>query len=391
MTTARRASFRSFRNQVFSWHRYIGLAVGIVLAIVGLTGSILVFYPEMDHAMLTNKVGQIAEQGDRISVAAAIETVEAAYRDRPEFEGFTVSGVDSVPNRPYGVYLALPDEKPAPSIYVDPYNGQIMGETTWDGSFFDIVFRLHYTLLAGTWGTYFIGVIGLLATFLCLSGIILWPGWRKLSTGFKIKWDAKTKRLNFDIHKVAGIVAAVFLAMATFTGFCWNFWDWSVPAIHALTFSPKPAEAASTLVANQSSLPVAELLQRAEAALPGTQMTYVELPAEPEATFHTWAKYPNEKAEYNSEVQIDQYSGEVLLVKDSHHLSRADLLLNSFTPVHYGTFGGLPTRILYIFVGLSPTILLVTGFIMWRLRKQNPPQGKSRTVEQKQREMAHYN
>jgi uncharacterized iron-regulated membrane protein len=43
MTSARRAGFRSFRNQVFSWHRYIGLAVGIVLAIVGLTGRAISF------------------------------------------------------------------------------------------------------------------------------------------------------------------------------------------------------------------------------------------------------------------------------------------------------------------------------------------------------------
>ena len=55
----------------------------------------------------------------------------------------------------------------------------------------------------------------------------------------------------------------------------------------------------------------------------------------------------------------------------SHYLSRADRVLNSFTPIHYGTFGGLPTRILYIFVGLSPTILLITGFTMWRLRKKD--------------------
>lgn len=362
---------RSLRNRVFSFHRYIGLAVGIVLAIVGLTGSLLVFEPEMDHVMLARQMGYIAPQGDRISIAAAIATVEAAYSDRPEFEGFKVSGVDSSPARPYEVSLTLPDEKPAPGIYVDPYTGEIMGDRTWDGSFFDYIFRLHYELLSGATGSYFVGVIGLLATFLAMTGIALWPGWRKLSAGFKVKWDARPKRLNFDIHKVAGIVAAVFLAMATFTGFCWNFWDWSVPAIHAITFSPKPVEAASVPIAGQSALDISALLQTAEAAVPGTLTTYIEIPAEPESTFHTWAKYPDESQDYSSEVQVDQYSGKVLQVKDSHHPSLADRVLNSFTPVHYGTFWGLPSRIFYLFVGLSPTILLITGFVMWRLRKRD--------------------
>ena len=39
-------------------------------------------------------------------------------------------------------------------------------------------------------------------------------------------------------------------------------------------------------------------------------------------------------------------------------------------PIHYGTFGGLPTRILYVFVGLSPTVLFFTGLTMYRLRRR---------------------
>lgn len=47
-----------------------------------------------------------------------------------------------------------------------------------------------------------------------------------------------------------------------------------------------------------------------------------------------------------------------------------DCILNTFTPIHYETFGGLPTRILYVFVGLSPTILFITGLVMYRLRRR---------------------
>ncbi|MHC5613436.1 MAG: PepSY domain-containing protein, partial [Nostoc sp.] len=42
-----------------------------------------------------------------------------------------------------------------------------------------------------------------------------------------------------------------------------------------------------------------------------------------------------------------------------------DRVLNSFAPLHYGTFGGLPTRILYVFVGVAPLVLFVSGFLMW--------------------------
>jgi uncharacterized iron-regulated membrane protein len=49
-------------------------------------------------------------------------------------------------------------------------------------------------------------------------------------------------------------------------------------------------------------------------------------------------------------------------------LSLGDKVMDAFTPMHYGTFGGILTRILYVFVGLSPLILFVTGSVMWWYR-----------------------
>nr|WP_292868485.1 PepSY-associated TM helix domain-containing protein [Nostoc sp. LPT] len=48
--------------------------------------------------------------------------------------------------------------------------------------------------------------------------------------------------------------------------------------------------------------------------------------------------------------------------------SLGDRVLNSFNDLHYGTFWGLPSRIFYVFVGLAPLILFITGFVMWRHR-----------------------
>jgi uncharacterized iron-regulated membrane protein len=79
---------------------------------------------------------------------------------------------------------------------------------------------------------------------------------------------------------------------------------------------------------------------------------------------------PGDSEDFSSYVKIDQYSGKVLDMQDSRVAKLGDRILNSFTPLHYGTFGGVSTRILYIFVGLAPTVLLVTGFVMWRYRRK---------------------
>jgi uncharacterized iron-regulated membrane protein len=63
----------------------------------------------------------------------------------------------------------------------------------------------------------------------------------------------------------------------------------------------------------------------------------------------------------------------VVQLQDGVNPNRAEAIINQFGAVHFGTFGGVPTRILYVFVGLAPSVLLTTGFVMWwhRKRKQN--------------------
>jgi uncharacterized iron-regulated membrane protein len=60
----------------------------------------------------------------------------------------------------------------------------------------------------------------------------------------------------------------------------------------------------------------------------------------------------------------------VLRVDDERKAALGDRILNAFTPLHFGTFWGLPSRILYVFVGLAPLILFISGFVMWWYRKR---------------------
>jgi uncharacterized iron-regulated membrane protein len=89
-----------------------------------------------------------------------------------------------------------------------------MGDRQWETSWAGIIYELHYKLLAGETGTLIMGIVALLTLILSMTGIVLWPSWRKLAAGFSIKWQhAHIKRINFDIHKVAGIITAIFLAL----------------------------------------------------------------------------------------------------------------------------------------------------------------------------------
>ncbi|WP_375513538.1 PepSY-associated TM helix domain-containing protein [uncultured Nostoc sp.] len=357
---------KKLRDTVFYLHQYIGLFVGLVLVIVGLTGSLLVFEQDFDHFMISQQYGYIIPQQVQLSPESVVNTIEAKYPAQGDFHLFRIYLPDT-PSSPYVGQLSSTDVERT-EVFINPYTGKIIGERISDKTLIGVILNLHYSLMAGETGTMFVGIAAFLMCILTITGLVLWPGWRKLIAGFKIKLDAHPKRVNFDIHKVAGIIAVIFLFFTSFTGFCWSF-SFPEPIIYAVTFTPKPSEPVSKPIPSKSTLALTEQLKIADAALPGAVTKSIYFPSKPEDALQIRMKLPQENVKYgNSNVYLDQYTGEVLRVDNALKMRLGDRILNSFVPLHYGTFGGLPTRILYIFVGLAPLVLFVTSLVMWWYR-----------------------
>ncbi|MBN3962351.1 PepSY domain-containing protein [Nostoc sp. NMS8] len=364
-------SNKKLRNFVFTLHRYIGLAVGLIAILVGLTGSLIVFQREINEFQLHQQFGAILPKGQRLSLEAVLDIVKAAYANQPKMALQRVY-FPTKPDDLFNVVISIPSNDWV-EVYINPYTGTILGDSLHPNAvqhFIQIVYELHTSLKLGNLGLQILGVIGLVTCIVVITGIILWPGWRKLISGFKMKWDAHPKRLNFDLHKVSGITTAIFLLFTFFTGFAWNL-GYVDPLIRAITFSPSLPELVSVAIAGQSPLSLGQQVKTAQLALPDGALRSIDLTIDPKAPLRLRMKLPQEPLEYGmSNVYLDQYSGQVLRVDNSLKVLLGDKILNSFMPLHFGTFGGLPTRILYVFVGLAPLILFITGFVMWWYRKR---------------------
>ncbi|WP_138502421.1 PepSY-associated TM helix domain-containing protein [Nostoc sp. PA-18-2419] len=364
---------KKLRDFVFRLHRYIGLAVGLIAIIIGLTGSLLVFHDEISEFLLHRQIGTINHNGERLPVEVILNQVKTAYTNQPDVTIDRIY-ISAKPNAP-AVVVPRKQDTDLAELYVNPYNGAIIGNSQkiFSERFFSVVYELHYSLLAGKTGYAIAGIAALLMCILSITGIVLWPGWRKLLNGFKIKLDAHPKRVNFDIHKVAGIVTAIFIALTGFTGFCWNFSDFTNPIIYAVTFTNKSAsEPVSKLIPGKTPLELIDQLKTARATFPNAMLGTIYFPRKPQDALSIRFKLPQDDDENGqSYVYLDQYTGKVLRVDNILETPLGDRVLNSFEPLHYGTFGGLPTRILYVFVGLAPLILFITGFVMWWYRRKS--------------------
>ncbi|SRR5579883_384958 len=348
------------RTPVLTIHRLIGLMLGLVLLVIGLTGSSLVFYRELDQ-LLNPQLMQVVAQHKHLSPEVVLNTVRSTF---PEMKLNTII----LPRTPEGVYKVglSSNSDELIDVFVNPYSGVILGAQQWGHTLMSFIYSIHNSLLVQQVGEQFVGVCGLLLLVMVVSGLTVWPGWRKPRLGFWIRTKAHISLLFYDLHKVGGFLSAAFLILIASTGSAMVFSSQFETMIHWLTQTPKTILPVSTPVLAQAPLQLEEILQVANAALPEGQITLVVLPHQPNDVFRVSKKLPQDMDVYGrSQIYIDQYSGKVLQVDNALKAPIALRISNALLSVHNGSYGGLGVRYLYVLVGLVPSALLSTGFFMW--------------------------
>ncbi|BBJ22238.1 PepSY-associated TM helix domain-containing protein [Candidatus Nitrotoga sp. AM1P] len=353
------------RKIVFQLHLYTGLTIGLLLILSGLTGSVLVFREEIE-ALVYPELMNTVPRDERVSLQTMLKTVQHAH---PEDKPFFIR----MPRTPEQTYLVKMNGAHDLFVYVDPYNGMILGEHRQEDTFTGWIALLHTELLSGEPGKIILGVSALLLIGMSITGLILWwPRNGKFSPGFKIQWAAQWKRMNFDIHRASGIYTVVFILLIAFTGTSLVFNKTVINLINAITQSP-PRAAPPLSDPRQARMPRPAfdmMLQQADYMLPAST-TWITLPQKPGAPLVVRKKFvqefhPNGK----SFVYFDQYSGKVLQVENALTASLGTRIFNILYPIHIGVIGGTPTRLLQVIIGLSPLILFTTGYIMWWNRRK---------------------
>src|SRR5215213_9602668 len=189
-------------------HTYVGLSIGLLLALIGLTGSLIVFGDELDE-WLNPGILKVEPRTATASAQSMLDAVRAAYPNEK------LARVRLPREAHDSAELCFETRREPRCVYVNPYTAAVLGERVPAHSFKGRVVSLHRRLLSGEIGETIIGVCGLLLLTLSLSGLVLWwPGPRRL----RIKRGAGRYRTSFDLHRAVGICALLFLAISGATG-----------------------------------------------------------------------------------------------------------------------------------------------------------------------------
>jgi uncharacterized iron-regulated membrane protein len=353
------------RGFLLKIHLWLGLAAAIFLVILGLTGSVMAFENDIAHWLHPNLF--YVKAGARTLPEQALIRM-AERRIAPA----RVAAVQIFRQPNLARVMRTTDRR---SVFVNPYDGSILGSVRGGFSIDRVMANVHQIHLrlvpdlrmaprAAAAGKVVISFAGLMLCVLVPTGLILFRRTRRAT----IKWNASWFRICFDAHHVIGVYGSLFLLITAFTGILIGF-ESGERAIYALTGSRPPApmtEAQSLPVAGAAPVSADRAIEIAHGAIVNAALAGVLVPLTPKAVGTVLLRVPEETSENaNGSVSIDQYSGQVLQVRNLLADSPGYRLIRFNRSIHTGDIRGLPSHIVMSLSSLLLVVMVVTGIVIW--------------------------
>ncbi len=376
---------------LFRWHLWLGLVSGACMFVVGLTGAFAVFAPEIDWLVIQPlRVSPPPEnQRQHVDAETLVAQVQAAYP-----KGRVGSLQLSV--RPSFAHIAAVivnqnGRNQRIDVYVNPYTGAVQGERTVGSGYFSSVYQFlrqtHVRLLMGLWGRVFVGVLGVSLVLSCITGLYIYRGWIKKMFTLRLGGGWGNRPPWAEAHKFIGVWSLLFNILIGVTGAVLGienltnqiYSKWVRPAQARAAAAASPATAApkpppAPRPAAGPSLPLNTLLAKAREAFPDLTPRTLTLPARAGANFAIRGDVPSmfvaqSHVRSANGITLNSATGEVINKSDGRTTTGWRRIYWTFDPLHFGYFGGLPTKIIWFVLGLTPSVLALTGTWMWWKRR----------------------
>ena len=365
MGTLSRVDARSIWLQVHLW---LGLTLGVVGALVGLTGSVLVFDNEVDALLNPQRYALTGSQvalpyADYLQRAA--QAVEGRARPTnlrlPEGEGLPVVVLARARAEGGGFHR----------VYLDPPTGRVL-EVSAGGGFVGWAHNFHESLtLREYFGREIVGAVGIAMLISSLSGLYLWwppGGLGRRAFGFRPGF-APTRNL----HYTCGFYGSLVLALLSFTGIFLAYPEPGraiVGAFGPVSASPRGIQAPES---PGRPIPPDNAVAIARALYPEAKVASLGLPAGPRGAYRVSLRaLGDSSARFGPVVFLDPRSGAVLNRADRATRTRGDAFLVWQRVLHEGEAFGVAGRVVICVTGALPALLVVTGAMIWLRQRRRP-------------------
>lgn len=365
---------RSTRRQ--EWrkaHRWLGLFAGLLFAFSGLSGSVLVFYQEIDRylnpALLT-----VVPGGEHVALS---EILASAQRVVPPGARPTRLYLPRAPGAVMKLRFVVPVENREVllDVMVDPSTAKVLGQREWGGYLMSLLYKLHYSLLLGDAGETVVGIVGLLLICSVLCGLYLCcPKPSRLFQALALKRRASRLGRLYDWHRMVGALAAVPLMVIAFSGFYMIFPHYVKPLVGLVLPVTETAPASAPLddTDGVQRITLDTMTQITRDHFPSAQLQRIHFPVPGDRIYRIVMRQPGEvrKTSGSTQLWIDSHDGTVLGVQEPQTMTSGEALIGWLFPLHNGEAFGWAGRFIVLATGLMPITLYATGLMIW-LGKRN--------------------
>ncbi len=349
---------KGFKNTIRQIHLWLGLASGLIVFIVSITGFLYVFEEEIRDFSQKKYLHVAVQQQPFIGLKTIIENYE---HQEPKQKITAVKINKEEPNA--AVQISTKKKK---TYYFNPYDGTLINKQNSD--WLDTVLEIHRTLLLGEFGEFIQGWSVVIFIIMLITGLILWfPNQRRLiKQSLKIKWSGSFKRVNYDLHQVLGFYASIVLLLIAFSGTYFKY-DTVKKTVSFVTQSTlrKGDEVASQEKIDSTTIPVRynAIYESVNSKYPGA--TSISFSIRKTGELRLRMTYPNNWARNQNTNFFDGKTGQMLRTKLYKDNNAADVYEASNHDLHTGVFFGFTGKIIWSLVSLIGASLPITGFIIW--------------------------
>ncbi|MGI4812306.1 MAG: PepSY-associated TM helix domain-containing protein [Janthinobacterium lividum] len=230
--------------------------------------------------------------------------------------------------------------------------------------------KLHVDLFAGLPGTLFIGGMGLLFVASAISGVMLYGVFMR-GQPFGTVRQRKSRRVKWlDLHNLLGIASCSWLLVVGATGVV-NTLSlpmlsyWQSTELAAMTHQWRGASSVSSAPGSAQAA-----IDTARATAPGMDVAFVGFPGSRFTTARHYMVFMRGDTTLTSRllkpVMVDAQTGTLVSARSLPWYLKA-LLLSQ--PLHFGDYGGIAMKLLWLIFDLIAIAVLGSGLYLWWARR----------------------
>lgn len=349
-------------------HLWLGLTSGLVVFIVSITGCLYAFQVEIQE--MTQSYRHVESRTAPFLPPSELRRIAEAQVSGKKIHGVQYEGNSRA------AFVSFYDFDPLYYylVYINPYTGEVLKTKNMSHDFFYQVLQGHYYLwLPATIGQPVVATSCLIFVIMLITGMILWwPKKNKAKQRFTIKWNARWRRKNYDLHNVLGFYVWGFVLVLALTGLVWGFL-WFGTGVYWLAGGDKTAlyEEQKSIKPTAITLtqPVDKLWMKLQIENPSAQIVEVHFPENDTLSIAATIN-PDRSTYWKADYRFfDQYTLEEINANQVYgrfdKATGADKLIRMNYDIHTGAIIGLPGKIVAFLASLVAASLPVTGFLIW--------------------------